>query len=136
MINDTYFRNDRTKRQVLQMVRSNMTMLRSFLLAMWALLWLVVAVTPALAVTAPTISPASVVYAMGSGPTVSIPAPAGNIYYTLDGTQPPSTNGTLYSSTFQITETTQINAVAFSSGVYSSITTAPIAIDSNYTNIT
>jgi hypothetical protein len=111
--------------------------LASFLISavVLALAWLF-AESPAFAVTAPTISPASGTYAMGSGPTVTMSAPAGQIFYTLDGSQPSSANGTLYSTSFQINETTQINAVALSSGTYSSVTTAPIAIDSNYTSIT
>jgi len=55
--------------------------------------------------------------------TVEIAVPAGTIvYYTLDGSLPTVTNGTLYSGPFTVTDTTAVRARAFESGKQPSAT--------------
>lgn len=84
--------------------------------------------------TAPSFSPAYGLYTSNSygpvAPTVSITAPAGSIYYTLDGSQP-STASTPFTSSFRVGANTQINAIAVVSGVASPVASAFYAFDNN-----
>lgn len=78
------------------------------------------------ALSAPTISPASGSFVTSQSVTMS--ASEGTIYYTLDGSQP-DTSSSEYSSAITITGPTQVNAVAYQSGTYSSVTTAFLDVD-------
>jgi hypothetical protein len=61
---------------------------------------------------------------------VSMSAPAGTIYYTLDGSQP-TTSSAQFTSSFDVATNTQINAIAVVSGVSSPVASAFYAFDSN-----
>lgn len=78
------------------------------------------------ATTPPTISPATSIFA--GGPTISMSAPAGTIYYTLDNSEP-NLNSRVYSFTFRVAGTTVIKAIAIDAGVPSTVTTVTITID-------
>lgn len=58
--------------------------------------------------------------------TVSISAlPGSKIIYTIDGTEPSATNGTIYQKPFQVTETVTVKAICLNEGSeqYSEVTT-------------
>jgi hypothetical protein len=77
----------------------------------------------------PTFSPAYGVYPNIIGFTLS--APSGTIYYTLDGSQPSATNGTVYSNPVQVLQSEQVNAIVIVSGVSSTVATAWYSYDVN-----
>ena len=77
----------------------------------------------------PTFSPAYGVYPNPTSVTLS--APSGTIFFTLDGSQPSATNGTTYSGAFQILQSAQVNAIVIVSGVSSAVATAWYAYDTN-----
>lgn len=81
---------------------------------------------PALAVSPPSITPGTGSYLLQQ--SVSMSAAAGSIYYTLDGSTP-DVNSTQYSAPIAVTQPTQIKAVAYSGGTYSSVTTAYLDVD-------
>jgi hypothetical protein len=87
-------------------------------------------VLPALATTAPTITPVNSYYTGQGNPSVTITAPAGNIYFTIDGSVPSATS-TSYISPFQITSSMQVNAIAINAGVSSTVTSAFYVNDSH-----
>jgi hypothetical protein len=109
---------------------------RLFLMSALLVFVLMVGVTlkPAWAITTPpTISPSTGVYPNTSsvGSPVTITAGMGaTIYYTTNGTTP-TTSSTVYTAPFNITASTQVNAIAVISGVPSTVTTAYIDIDPN-----
>ncbi len=70
---------------------------------------------PAVAVEAPTFSPAAGTYASAQSVTISCELPSTVIYYTLDGTEP-TPNSTLYSEAISVSSTTTIKAVAYAGG--------------------
>lgn len=78
------------------------------------------------ATSPPTISPGTGLFA--SGPTVSLAASSGTIFYTTDGTQP-STSSQTYSSSFTVNGTTTVNAIAVESGTASAVTSATLTVD-------
>lgn len=84
--------------------------------------------------TAPSFSPAYGLYTSNTyispAQSVSITAPAGSIYYTLDGSQPTSAS-TPFTSSFTVGSNTQINAIAVVSGVASPVASAFYAFDTN-----
>jgi hypothetical protein len=84
--------------------------------------------TPAKALSAPSITPATGSFTTEQ--TVSMTASSGTIYYTLDGTVPDNTS-TQFVSDFAVDFPTQINAVAYSAGVYSPVTTVYLDVDPN-----
>lgn len=89
--------------------------------------------SPALAqVSAPTISPST--GSFNTQQTVTMSASSGTIYFTLNGTQP-TTSSTQYTTALTVTSPTQINAVAYSSGTYSSVTTAYLDVDPNLVSV-
>jgi hypothetical protein len=77
----------------------------------------------------PTFSPAYGVYP--SSTFVTLSAPSGTIYYTLDGSVPSATNGTVYGGPLQTPQSEQINAVVIVSGVSSAVATAWYSYDTN-----
>jgi hypothetical protein len=91
---------------------------------------LYVAVLPAQAVTPPTISPSTGSFTISQLVTMS--APAGTIYYTLDGSNP-TTSGTAaaYSAGFYVNGPVQINAAADQSGTWSAVTTNYLDVDAS-----
>ena len=64
----------------------------------------------------PTFSPAAGTFYGSQEITLATTTTGASIYYTLDGTTPSSSNGTLYEEPFTITETTTIKAVAIKDG--------------------
>jgi hypothetical protein len=89
---------------------------------------------PAFAVTPPVISPGSGTFSTSQSVTIS--AASGQIYYTLNGSQP-SNLSTHYSAAFTVASPTQINAVAYdsSTSTYSTITTAYLDVDAALSSI-
>jgi hypothetical protein len=85
-----------------------------------------VVAAPAHAVNAPNISPATGSFT--SEQKVTITAASGTIYYTIDGTVP-TTASTQYVAPFYVDDPTQVNAVAYSSGLYSPVTTVYLDVD-------
>lgn len=81
---------------------------------------------PALAVSPPTISPRSGLYF--PGPSVTITASGGTIYYTVDGSLP-TTSSPVYSSSLTINNTTTVNSIVVQSGVASSVATQTYVVD-------
>lgn len=96
---------------------------RQFLLAAGIVLCFAV---PALAVSPPSITPGTGSYLTQQ--SVSMSAAAGNIYYTLDGSTPDN-NSTQYSAPIAVQGPTQVKAVAYSGGIYSTVTTAYLDVD-------
>lgn len=82
--------------------------------------------SPSYALGAPTITPGNGSFTTTQNVTMS--ASAGSIYYTLDGSVP-TILSLLYTSAISINSPTQINAVAYQSGTYSSVTTAYLDVD-------
>jgi hypothetical protein len=81
---------------------------------------------------APTFSPSGGTYS--SAPSVSITTTTGgaSIRYTLDGSTPTSTSGTLYTGPVVISSTSVLKAVAYASGMAtSSVTSATYTIGSS-----
>lgn len=83
---------------------------------------------PAQAVNAPSISPATGSFT--SQQTVTITAASGTIYYTLDGTEPSNSATRIqYAAPFTVDSPTQVNAVAYASGLYSTVKTVYLDVD-------
>ena len=64
----------------------------------------------------PTFSPAAGTFYGSQEITLSTTTTGASIYYTLDGTTPSSSNGTLYEDPFTITETKTVKAIAVKDG--------------------
>ena len=77
--------------------------------------------------TPPTITPGTGLYASSQSITMSAGGGA-SIYYTLNGTTPSSLS-TPYTGAFTIGSTTQVKAIAYVSGVPSTVTSALIGVD-------
>lgn len=86
----------------------------------------IVGMLPASALNQPAISPGTGSYIKQQ--SVTITAPSGTIYFTTDGSQPTNAS-TPYSGPISITSPTQLNAVAYQSGTYSSVTSAFLDVD-------
>lgn len=67
-------------------------------------------------VAAPAFSPAEGVYGSPQSVTLSSSTEGAEIRYTLDGSAPSATSGTLYSSAFTVTGTTTVKAMAYKNG--------------------
>ncbi len=76
--------------------------------------------------SAPSISPGTGSYT--TAPTVTISGSGGTILYTLDGSVP-TTSSMTYSAPFTVTTPTQVNAVVYSSGSYSPVSTVYLDVD-------
>ncbi|MGP0070349.1 MAG: chitobiase/beta-hexosaminidase C-terminal domain-containing protein [Bryobacteraceae bacterium] len=76
-----------------------------------------VSVTPASATAAPTFSPAGGTYSSTQTVAISTATPGALIRYTLDGSTPSETAGTLYGGPITTISTTSINAIAYSIGL-------------------
>lgn len=61
--------------------------------------------------------------------TMNCETEGAQVYYTTDGSTPSKTNGTLYTKSFEVNETTTVKAKAFVDGKNPSETTANIVID-------
>ena len=78
---------------------------------------------PAVAVEAPTFSPAAGTYTSAQTVTLNCETSGASIYYTTDGTEPDN-NSTQYTTALTISTTTTIKAVAYDGTNYSNVTTA------------
>lgn len=70
-------------------------------------------------VDAPSFSPAGGYYSEAQTVTLSCATPSADIYYTLDGTEP-TTEGTKYTGSISVSETTTIKAIAAAEGLSNS----------------
>ena len=75
------------------------------------------------ALAAPAIAPATLTF-VGSQEITITAAEGASIRYTLDGTEPTATTGTLYEGPFTITNTTTVKAIAYNETASSEVTTA------------
>jgi hypothetical protein len=83
-------------------------------------------------VAAPTFSPAGGTYATAQSVTISSTTTGASIRYTIDGTTPTSTTGTLYAGPVSINATTTLKAIAYKSGsTDSSVTSAVYTISAS-----
>jgi hypothetical protein len=88
---------------------------------------------PALAQPVISPTPSGTYTSANGGPTVSISVPSGALaYYTIDGTTPSATTGTLYAAPFTLTSTATVKAVAVETGYNNS----PIASEDYTVNLT
>lgn len=92
--------------------------------------------TPVAQVAAPTFSPAGGSYTSTQTVTLSTTTAGAAIRYTLDGSTPTASTGTVYSSALTISATTTVKAIASLSGMTdSAVRTATYTIGANDTNI-
>jgi hypothetical protein len=63
------------------------------------------------------ISPANGYYLTSQTVTIVCATDGASIYYTTDGTEPSSTNGTFYTAGFEITTSLTVRAVAYKEGM-------------------
>ena len=75
-------------------------------------------------VAAPTFSPAAGSYTSAQSVTISTTTPGAAIRYTVDGSTPTATTGTLYSAPVSISTTTTLKAIAYASGMTDSTVTS------------
>ena len=75
----------------------------------------------------PEIVPVSGVYAVSVTVSITTPTAGASIYYTTDGSDPNELS-TLYTSSFLLTQTTQVRAVTIDQGVSSNIVSADYTI--------
>ena len=96
-------------------------------------------------VAAPTFNPPASTYASAQAVTISTTTSGASMRYTVDGSTPTSTTGTLYSSPVSISATTTLKAIAYKSGMTDSTVTTgtytitvcnPPAITGNPANAT
>jgi hypothetical protein len=74
-------------------------------------------------VTAPKFSPDMGTYSSVQSVTISTPTSGASIRYTLDGTTPSATVGTLYTGPVAINATATLKAIAYASGLTNSLVT-------------
>lgn len=94
--------------------------------SVWLFIVAILVALPAHAVNAPNITPATGSFT--SEQKVTITASSGTIYYTTDGTVP-TNSSTQYVAPFFVDDPTQVNAVAYSSGLYSPVSTVYLDVD-------
>ena len=82
------------------------------------------------ATTAPSITPGSGVYSTVQSTVTLTGDPGDSLYFTTSGSQP-SSGSNLYSTPFAIGSTSTIKAIAYASGVPSTVTSANIQSDVN-----
>ncbi len=82
----------------------------------------------AAAVTTPTISPDGGTFTSAQTVTLADSTTGASIYYTVDGSQP-SAGSTQYTTPFQVSATTTVNAIAILNGASSSVATATFTIN-------
>jgi len=94
-------------------------------------------ITPLIvAVASPSFSPVAGTYASAQSVTISTTTGGATIRYTIDGSTPTETNGTVYSSAVSINSSTMLKAIAYESGFTDSpvtsglytITTSPAPV--------
>jgi SPP1 family predicted phage head-tail adaptor len=68
----------------------------------------------------PTIAPGAGSYETSATVTLATVTPGASIRYTIDGSDPSETVGTLYSAPFTLTASAEVRAIAYASGVFSS----------------
>lgn len=77
----------------------------------------------------PTFSPAGGTYSEAQNVQINHVTPGTEIYYTIDGSTPSNSNGTLYSNAIPINSTTTLKAIAFKDGIYSEVVSATYTIN-------
>jgi poly(beta-D-mannuronate) lyase len=75
-------------------------------------------------VFAPTFTPAAGTYTGAQSVTISSATPGASIRYTLDGSTPTSTTGTLYTGAVTISSSATLKAIAFNTGMADSTVTS------------
>ncbi|HXB02541.1 MAG TPA: choice-of-anchor tandem repeat GloVer-containing protein [Opitutaceae bacterium] len=75
-------------------------------------------------VAAPTFSPSAGTYTSAQTVTISTTTSGASIRYTIDGSTPTETTGTLYSTPVSISATTTLKAIAFLTGDLNSLVTS------------
>lgn len=89
------------------------------------------------AVAAPTFSPGGGTYTSAQTVTISTTTSGATIRYTVDGSTPTSTTGTVYSAPVSITATKTLKAIAYKSGMTdSAVTSATYTITATPAKIT
>jgi hypothetical protein len=89
-------------------------------------------VTSTSTVSAPTFSPGGGTYSSSQNVTITSSTSGASIRYTLDGSTPSGTAGTVYSSPVSISSTKTLKAIAYKSGsTNSSVTSATYTITSS-----
>jgi hypothetical protein len=73
-------------------------------------------------VDAPVFSPPPGIYDSAQSVSITTTTPGASIRYTTDGTTPSSTNGTVYSGPIPVTNSLQLTAIAYKSGMGDSFT--------------
>ena len=87
--------------------------------------------SPLTSVAAPSLSPVPATYPSAQNVTISTTTSNASLRYTIDGTAPSSTTGTLYAGPFPVASTRTIRAIAFKSGLTDSgVTTGTYTIAS------
>jgi parallel beta-helix repeat protein len=87
-------------------------------------------------VAAPTFIPAGGSYSSAQTVTISSTTNGASIRYTIDGSTPTETNGTLYSGPISISVTTTLKAIAYEAGFSDSTVSTAIYTISNGTTLT
>lgn len=91
-------------------------------------------------VSAPTVSPNGGTFPGGATVSLSTTEPGASIRYTLDGTTPSATHGTLYTGSFAVARSTTVKAIALSASDASVVTSAgfiittPVSVVGNTTD--
>jgi hypothetical protein len=83
------------------------------------------------AAAAPVFSPAGGTFGAAQTVTLTDATPGASIYYTVDGSTPSSTHGTLYSGPISVAATETVQAIAIATGY----TTSPVAVASFTLNL-
>ncbi len=86
---------------------------------------------------APTFTPPAGFYTATTNVTLAMSSPGASIRYTIDGSNPTATTGTLYTSPIAVSTSRTIKAIAYGSGyVPSAISTAAYTIDAGSSTVT
>lgn len=80
-------------------------------------------------VASPVLNPAGGTFANSADVSLSCKTTGATIYYTTDGSDPTTSNGTVYTAPITITNSTIIKAIAYKDGISSSIISADFNIN-------